>query len=247
MAIIAMLVVKYQYPFTRYSSKNVNCTRLNYLINQKENSLMKSKQQLRKNSWVHLISTVAMVGLTACDSGTEQSSTTSSNSSAATAARSMPTGPATGILVDSPVSGITYAASSGKSGVTNDKGIFNFNHGDKIEFKLGDLTLGNIPGSQIVTPIELAGDNANKAQNLLVLLQSLDSDGDATNGITISSETAAAVKSSINLDSNPDTFADSANLKNIMDASGISGDVKTTEEATAHFLSQSVALLSAQI
>ena len=74
-----MLVVKYQYPFTRYSSKNVNCTRLNYLINQKENSLMKSKQQLRKNSWVHLISTVAMVGLTACDSGTEQSSTTSSN------------------------------------------------------------------------------------------------------------------------------------------------------------------------
>ena len=118
---------------------------------------MKSKQQLRKNSWVHLISTVAMVGLTACDSGTEQSSTTSSNSSAATAARSMPTGPATGILVDSPVSGITYAASSGKSGVTNDKGIFNFNHGDKIEFKLGDLTLGNIPGSQIVTPIELAG------------------------------------------------------------------------------------------
>jgi len=221
---------------------------LNYLINQKENSLMKSKQQLRKNSWVHLISTVAMVGLTACDSGTEQASTaTSSDSSSATTARSMPTGPATGILVDSPVSGITYAASSGKSGITNDKGNFNFNHGDKIEFKLGDLTLGNISGSQIVTPIELAGDNANKAQNLLVLLQSLDSDGDATNGITISNETAAAVKSSINLDNNPDTFAESANLKSIMDASGISGNVKTTEEATTHFLSQSVALLSAQI
>ncbi len=58
----------------------------------------------------------------------------------------MLTGPATGIFVDSPVSGVSYAASSGKNGVTNEKGEFNFNHGDKIEFKLGDLTLGNIQG-----------------------------------------------------------------------------------------------------
>lgn len=211
---------------------------------------MKSKQQLklRKNSWVHLISTLAIVGLTACDSGTEKAATTSSDSSSTpTQKRPTPTGPTTGILIDSPVSGIAYAASSGKSGVTNDEGVFNFNYGDKIEFKLGGLTLGNIQGSQILTPIELAGDNDNKSQNLLILFQSLDSDGDATNGISISSETAAAVKSSINLDSNPDTFADSANLKSIMEVSGVIGNVKTAEEAKTHFLSQGVALLSAQI
>ena len=205
---------------------------------------MKSKQPLRKNSWVHLISTVCIVGLSACDSGTEKSSTTSSE---AVTKRMMPTGATTGVLIDSPVSGIAYAASSGKSGVTNNKGIFNFNHGDKIEFKLGGLTLGNIPGSQIVTPIELAGDSDNKLQNLLVLLQSLDSDSDASNGISISTETAAAIKSSINLDSNPDTFADSAHLKSIMETSGIDGNVKTAEETRIHFLSQGVALLSAQI
>ena len=207
---------------------------------------MKSKQQLRKNSWVHLISTAFIIGLTACDSGTEKTTATSSTSSS-TATRVMPTGAATGVLIDSPVSGISYAASSGKSGVTNDKGIFNFNHGDKIEFKLGGLTLGNIPGSQIVTPIELASGSDNKLQNLLVLLQSLDSDSDASNGISISSETAAAIKTSINLESNPETFADSANLQNIMEASGIDGNVKTAEEARAHFLSQGVSLLSAQI
>lgn len=205
---------------------------------------MKSKPPLRKNSWVHLISTVCIVSLAACDSGTEKSSTTSFE---AVTKRVMPTGATTGVLIDSPVSGITYAASSGKSGVTNDRGIFNFNHGDKIEFKLGGLTLGNIPGSQIVTPIELAGDSDNKLQNLLVLFQSLDSDSDASNGISISTETAAAIKSSINLDTNPDTFADSANLKSIMEASGIEGNVRTTEEARTHFLSQGVALLSAQI
>lgn len=206
---------------------------------------MKSKQQLRKNSWVHLISTLCIVGLAACDSDTEK--TSMATSSEAATKRVMPTGATTGVLIDSPVSGIAYAASSGKSGVTNDKGTFNFNHGDKIEFKLGGLTLGNIPGSQIVTPIELAGDSDNKLQNLLVLFQSLDSDSDASNGISISTETAAAIKSSINLESNPDTFADSANLKSIMEASGIDGNVKTAEEARTHFLSQGVALLSAQI
>ena len=212
---------------------------------------MKSKQQLRKKSWIPVLSTVLVVGLAACDSGGEKALDTSSASSASSSAtatkRAMPTGPATGILVDSPVSGVAFVATSGKSGTTDEKGSFNFNHGDKIEFKLGGLTLGNIPGSQIVTPIELAGDNANKLQNLLVLLQSLDSDSDLSNGISISRETAAAVKGSINLDSSPETFADSAGLKDIMEASGISGEVRAPEAARTHFLSQGVALLSAQI
>ncbi|SDW91960.1 adhesin [Nitrosomonas oligotropha] len=211
---------------------------------------MKSKQQLRKKSWIPVLSTVFVVGLAACDNDGEKALDTSSSSSSSSATavkRTMPTGPATGILVDSPVSGVTFAATSGKSGTTDEKGSFNFNHGDKIEFKLGGLTLGNIPGSQIVTPIELAGDNANKLQNLLVLLQSLDSDSDLSNGISISRETANAVKGSINLDSSPETFADSAGLKDIMEASGISGEVKTPEAARTHFLSQGVALLSAQV
>ncbi|MER0215833.1 MAG: adhesin [Nitrosomonas sp.] len=211
---------------------------------------MKSKQQLRKKSWIPVLSTVFVVGLAACDNDGEKALDTSSSSSSSSATavkRAMPTGPATGILVDSPVSGVAFAATSGKSGTTDEKGSFNFNHGDKIEFKLGGLTLGNIPGSQIVTPIELAGDNANKLQNLLVLLQSLDSDSDLSNGISISRETANAVKGSINLDSNPETFADSAGLKDIMEASGISGEVKSPEAARTHFLSQGVALLSAQV
>jgi len=209
---------------------------------------MKSKQQLIKNSWVYLISTIVMAGLAACDNGTEKAGTTSSDSSsAATSAKPRLTGAATGILIDSPVSGIAYTASSGKSGTTNDQGTFNFSHGDKIDFKLGGLTLGSIPSSLIVTPIELANGSDNKLQNLLVLFQSLDSDNDPSNGISISSDSAAAVKASINLDSSPDTFAKTANLQSIMEASGINGDVKTAEEARTHFLSQGVALLSAQI
>lgn len=209
---------------------------------------MKSTHPFKKNSWVILLSTVFIVGLAACDSNGENTATTSaSSSSASTTKKNMPTGPAVGILVDSPVSGVTYNASSGKSGTTDEKGNFNFNHGDKIEFKLGGLTLGNIPGSQIVTPIELAGESNNKLQNLLILLQSLDSDSDLSNGISISRETAAAVNGSINLDSNPQTFAEAANLKSIMEAGNIEGEARTPEEARDHFMSQGVALLSAQI
>lgn len=211
---------------------------------------MKLNHLLRKNTRASLLSTALILGLTACDSGSEKSLESSSSTSTATTAnakRNLPTGPATGILVDSPVAGVTYSASSGKSGTTDDNGRFDFTHGDKVEFKLGSLSLGSISGSLIVTPIELASGNENKLQNLLILLQSLDSDSDLTNGITISRETAAAVKSSLNLSASPETFANTAGLKDIMEASGIDGDVRTPEEARNHFMSQGVALLSAQI
>lgn len=206
---------------------------------------MKSIQASLKKPWAQLISVVCITSLAACDSGSNEKYETAATETATQ--RVLPTGPATGILVDSPVSGISYSASSGKSGSTDDKGHFNFNHGDKVEFKLGGLSLATIPGSLIITPIELADGNDSKLQNLLILLQSLDSDGDPGNGISISNETAAAVKSSINLDSSPDSFAESAGLKNIIETSGSAGQVRTMEEASAHFLSQGVALLSAQI
>ncbi|MEI2767486.1 MAG: adhesin [Nitrosomonas sp.] len=211
---------------------------------------MKSIHPLTKLSWLTVLPAALIASLTACDGGSEknQDTTSSSNSTAsASVKRTTQTGPATGILIDSPVSGISYSASSGKSGVTDDKGQFHFNHGDKIEFKLGSLTLGNIPGSLIVTPIELAGGNDHKLQNLLVLLQSLDADSDLTNGISISQETASAVSNKINLDSDPATFAETAQLKSIMEASGINGEATSPDEARKHFLSQGVALLNAQI
>jgi len=212
---------------------------------------MKIIHPLVKFSCFTLLPAALILSLSACDDGGENTSTSSASSSTGTTSvsskRTTLTGSATGILIDSPVSGVSYSATSGKSGVTNNEGNFNFNHGDKIEFKLGNLTLGNIPGSLIVTPIELAGDSDNKLQNLLVLLQSLDSDSNLTNGISISPETASAVKSNINLESDPQSFAEMAQLKSIMEANGIEGEVKTPEEARKHFMSQGVALLNAQI
>ncbi|MDH5481237.1 MAG: adhesin, partial [Nitrosomonas sp.] len=103
---------------------------------------MNANQNTCKIRWAYLMPIAALViGLTACDSATDSGTSTSTSA----AAREMPTGSATGVLMmNAPISGISYAVSSGASGTTNDEGTFDFTYGDTIEFKIGGLTLGNI-------------------------------------------------------------------------------------------------------
>lgn len=204
---------------------------------------MKPNQQMIKNPWIYLVPVALAAGLTACGGGDG----VSSGGEAAKTARSMPTGPATGVLINSPVSGVSYSASSGKEGVTDDAGQFDFTYGDTVEFKLGQLTLGKVKGAPLLTPIDLAEGNDNKLHNLLVLLQSLDADGDPENGITITEEAAAAVNNSIKLTDEPESFASSTELQNVLAAAGIEHAAKSVEEASAHFKVSGVTTLSTQI
>ncbi len=207
---------------------------------------MKLYQRIRRNLWVRLVPVALAVGLTACG-GEGGGGVIISGDAASSAPRVMPTGAATGVLMDSPVSGVTYSASSGKKGVTDDEGRFDFNYGDTVEFKLGGLTLGKVQGMPVVTPLDLAEGNDEKLINLLVLLQSLDDDGDASNGITISEEAATAVNNKLKLDSESANFASSSELQNVLDAAGIDHAPKTVEEAVAHFMVSGVTTLSTQM
>lgn len=203
---------------------------------------MKPIQQMKKTLGVYLVPVALAAGLTACgddggDSGDEVAKT----------ARIMPTGPATGVLMDSPVAGVSYSASSGKEGITDNEGQFDFTYGDTVEFKLGELTLGKIIGTPLVTPIDLAEGDDDKLMNLLVLLQSLDADGDPENGITITEEAAAAVDNSLKLKSEPASFASSSELQSVLEAAGIEHEAKTLEEAKAHFKVSGVTTLSTEI
>src|SRR5690606_31404843 len=116
-----------------------------------------------------------------------------------------PQGPTTGILVDSAIEGVTYSASSGASGVTDATGLYNYTHGDSIEFSLGKLNLGKIPGAGITTPIELSAGNQNKLSNLMILFQSLDADNNPTNGISIPQAAIDVLDDSLDLTTDPDT------------------------------------------
>lgn len=158
-------------------------------------------------------------------------------------------GSATGVFTDAAVQGVAYTTSSGVTGTTNALGQFTYNPSDTVSFKLGAVTLGAVTASALVTPVELSAGSNDKLTNLLVLLQSLDDDGNASNGIKIAAAAAAAVTTGVDLAQPSATFASAANtgLTAAMAAGGITRAVTTTTQATAHFLDQAKSLLSSQV
>ena len=205
----------------------------------KESHKMKFSQKYRMARWTWLILVPFAIGLAACSGNNESSGTGGS--------REQLSGSTTGILTDAAISGVNYSTSSKKAGITDENGRYNYEHGDTVEFMLGSLTLGKVKATAIVTPINLAGDSLSRLQNLLVLLQSLDSDNEPGNGITIPADAAAAVGTDINLDSDPSEFAASSALQSIRQKGGIVGAIKSPGEANAHFLSQGISLMSTDI
>ena len=89
----------------------------------------------------------------------------------------------TGILTDGPVSGATYTI-NGVSKRTNAQGEFEYQEGDEITFHIGNIEIGTVTGADRITPVELADDVTTRT-NLLIFLQSLDSEGDHDDGIQI--------------------------------------------------------------
>ncbi|NOI26266.1 hypothetical protein [Vibrio mediterranei] len=96
----------------------------------------------------------------------------------------------TGQFNDAAVAGIKYVASpSGLSGITNSHGNFKYQAGDKVTFSLGGLDL-EVPKEKIavtgnITPFDISGIEANK---VAALLQTLDTDGNSTNGLNMPTE-----------------------------------------------------------
>ncbi|MCU7830068.1 MAG: hypothetical protein KZQ85_13465 [Candidatus Thiodiazotropha sp. (ex Myrtea sp. 'scaly one' KF741663)] len=95
---------------------------------------------------------------------------------------------ATGVLKDTNVSGVTFA-SGAQSGTTGTDGSFTYEVGQPVGFNLGNVTLGSATGKSVITPIDLvAGGTSTSTEvlNLVRFLLMLDTDGDPSNGITIS-------------------------------------------------------------
>ena len=153
-------------------------------------------------------------------------------------------GTETGILSDAQVAGVTYVTSSGVAGVTDAEGKYNFNPGDTVKFTIGAAVLGEVPAKGLLTPIDLAAGDSTKLTNLLVVMQSLDADGDPRNGISIPE---AAAKAMPTVDFTAPTSTLTASIKTAMAAGGIQGEVKTEDKAKEHFAEQATVLLSKNI
>lgn len=95
-----------------------------------------------------------------------------------------------GRFIDSPVEGLSFRTES-RIGVTNANGEFSYVPGEVVVFGLGDLEFPAVEAAQVLTPLELAGVtdiNDTGVVNMARLLQTLDKDCNANNGITLSGE-----------------------------------------------------------
>lgn len=149
-----------------------------------------------------------------------------------------PSGSASGVFTDAPVNGLNYVASpSGVTGVTGDNGTnggFRYEPGDTITFSLGGLTLGSSEGAASVSPADIASDDPVVAANLLVLLQSLDSDdAEGVIQITLPANTSLA---GLSLTQDTATFSAAPTFTSAVTAAG--GEVVSLEDAKAHAVSQ---------
>lgn len=114
-------------------------------------------------------------------------------------------------------------------GITDSNGTFNYKAGEKVTFSLGDVVLGSAPAVPIVTPLDLspsAVDLTNsEVSNMTRFLQTLDTDGDAGNGIEITSAVRNAAKDlSITFDVLVGEFEENSDLLSLLQS------VKDTEE-----------------
>ena len=172
---------------------------------------------IRNAAWIGLL----MLGLSACGGGGGGGSTTPASG-----------GDLVATFIDSPVTGLEFESTSG-SGLTDTNGNFSYSGGDSVTFKIGNLYLGAAtPANGKVTPLDLIGvsDSSNaKVLRILRTLQSLDEDGDASNGISIS----AAMRETLQLQS--EVHLDSNSTTDEM-VTGLIGAFRVSEaEAQAHF------------
>lgn len=126
----------------------------------------------------------------------------------------------TGVLKDAAIAGVPYTTTSGRSGTTDANGRYDYAEGDTVTFNVGGVTF-TLPSVPEVTPAVLAqalypADSAkasNAALNLAAFFQTLDSDNNPDNGITIPSTLAItggeALKAA--LEQAPATFTQTLN------------------------------------
>jgi hypothetical protein len=151
--------------------------------------------------------------------------------------------PQIGMFLDAPVAGIAYRI-VGKTEVkqTNANGEYEYQPGEQVIFSIGGIELPAVAATGIVTPLTVFDTNdltAPSVVNLARLLQTLDTDGNPENGITIA---AAAHSNAAGMAVNfADTAAFETSVVNLIANGGGATELVTSQDAIEHVQAQLVA------
>lgn len=139
----------------------------------------------------------------------------------------------TGYYVDSAVAGVDYTCGS-QSGKTGSDGNFTFEKGKECTFSVAGIKLRVVPADNLADNAKIVENNVKVAR----FLQSIDTDGNPTNGIQISDKTIKAVESALkqnNITSVPqddNLIVVVEEVKQLDDT--FKGGVKTEQEVEQH-------------
>lgn len=150
-----------------------------------------------------------------------------------------------GVFLDSPVVNINYETKSPAGVITSEpdavtdvEGKFEYQEGDTVTFSIGALTFPEVVASGTVTPLDIAQTTSPtdpEAANMLRLLQTLDDDGDPSNGITIT-ETTKDVATPVDFDLPIAEFASSDAVQDLIEESDIPAtELVSVADAVEHF------------
>jgi hypothetical protein len=198
---------------------------------------------------------VASVGvfLSACGGG-GGGSNSSSGSNGSTPAQPVVQ---KGVFLDSPVAGLRYKTDT-QEGLTNALGEYEYIEGEMVQFSIGGIELGQALASEQTTPFSLFGiippsneariaealsdstyvRSLDKALNVALLLQNLDSDGDPDNGIDIADADTELADSTLNIQSfKAANFLTQANISALKARLELSTPTRTLSQAAEHLYS----------
>lgn len=142
----------------------------------------------------------------------------------------------TGVFIDSAVENLSYH-SGDLSGTTDESGQFQFFEGNTVRFSIGGIEFPEVAAKETITPLDLFDTNLIQHEgviNVVRLLQTLDSDSNAENGIQISDDTVAKLADvTIDFINNP-TF--DSNVLSLLQDSGVEvTEIIAAEIAITHF------------
>lgn len=141
-----------------------------------------------------------------------------------------------GQFVDSPVQGLTYATAT-RSGTTDTSGQFEYEDGEMITFSVGALTLPETQAKERITPLDIFNTTLvtnTQVTNLSRLLQSIDTNQNPTDGITLDANALAATEG-MSIDFSSATFAQ--DIQPIINAMGTDAELISSTYAVNHLRS----------
>lgn len=148
-----------------------------------------------------------------------------------------------GQFIDSAVGGLEYQSGSIR-GLTSADGSFRFEQGANIRFFIGDIILGEGLPADVMSPLDIVGVTSvvtdDHVLNIARFLQTLDTDNDPTNGISISVfMQTQAVGNTIDFNVTGAEFAANGNVQTIIAELTASNDdgpqsLVSAQDAEAH-------------